>query len=107
MDLKEAYKEVLAKNAVLIDVREEEEVIESGIVEGAQFLPMSQLCESNSCWEKFKAAHPKNIRIFLYCRSGNRSGRVAEFLKMEGYDTENVGGFSEWVAAGLPHKKFP
>jgi rhodanese-related sulfurtransferase len=39
--------------------------------------------------------------VYLYCRSGNRSGRAASILRDRGFDDAlNVGGFQALRAAG-------
>lgn len=101
----EAHKLVQAGKAILIDVREEHEVRESGVAEGAQWMPMSKMDGDEPEWATFKASLPKDKTIFLYCAVGGRSGRVAEFLAQDGYATENLGGFKDLKAAGLPVKK--
>ncbi len=106
MDPKEAYTLVNAKKAVLVDVREEEELKESGLAEGALWMPTSKMDDDEPQWKSFKSTLPKGQPIIFYCRSGARSGRVAEFLRQEGFDTHNMGGFSAWTAAKLPVKKF-
>lgn len=103
----EAHKLQQSGQAILIDVREDYELQESGMADGAVWMPTSKMDSDNDEWMSFKAKLPKDKKIALYCRSGNRSGKVAEFLGMEGYDTVNVGGFKDWVAAQLPVKKFP
>ncbi|MFN3597105.1 MAG: rhodanese-like domain-containing protein [Rubricoccaceae bacterium] len=41
--------------------------------------------------------------VYLYCRSGNRSGKAAERLRARGFaQATNVGGFEALTAAGLP-----
>jgi rhodanese-related sulfurtransferase len=97
---------VSSGKALLVDVREEHELRESGLAEGAQWMPMSKMDEDEPDWAAFKAALPKDKPIFLYCAAGARSGRVAEFLAQDGYQTVNIGGFKDWVRAGLPVKKF-
>jgi rhodanese-related sulfurtransferase len=80
--------------AVLVDVREPEELAEVR-VEGAVALPMSTLQE-----------HLDELPegpLYLLCRSGARSARVTQFLEAQGYDATNVdGGILEWQAVGLP-----
>ncbi len=105
MTPKEAKELVDAGKAILIDVREEEELKESGTAEGSLWMPTSKVAEEDPEWENFKARLPKDKKIILFCRSGARSGRLAGFLQCEGFDTENMGGFSAWVSAGLPVKK--
>jgi rhodanese-related sulfurtransferase len=107
MSPKEAHELVKKGEAVLIDVREEEELQASGWAEGALWMPCSKMDEEEPEWKAFKAKLPKDKPVILYCRSGNRSGRVAEFLRGDGYDTVNLGGFNEWSGAQLPVKKFP
>lgn len=106
IDPKEAFDLVKAGKAVLVDVREEHELAESGMAEGASWMPTSLMDEDEPRWREFKASLPKDKKVVLYCRSGQRSGRVTEFLKDEGFDAENGGGFKDWQAAGLPTKSF-
>jgi rhodanese-related sulfurtransferase len=101
----EAHELVKSGKAVLVDVREEEELQESGLAEGALWMPCSKMDDEEPEWKKFKAALPKDKPVILYCRSGNRSGRVAAFLAEEGFQAENLGGFSDWARAGLPIKR--
>jgi rhodanese-related sulfurtransferase len=43
-----------------------------------------------------------NAPVFLYCRSGNRSGVAARILRDKGYtQAVNVGGYEDLVAEGL------
>lgn len=100
----EALQLVKAGKAVLVDVREEDELKESGFAEGALWMPTSEISEDTPKWQEFKAKLPKDKSILLYCRSGNRSGRIAEFLAQDGYQTVNLGGFAAWKSAGLPIK---
>jgi phage shock protein E len=38
--------------------------------------------------------------VYLYCRSGNRSGRAARLLRQRGYRAFNVGALDDLVAEG-------
>ncbi len=45
----------------------------------------------------------KNKTVYLYCRSGNRSGKAADTLKALGFQKYyNIGGFEALKTAGLP-----
>lgn len=46
----------------------------------------------------------KNKTYFVYCRSGNRSGQAAAFMKNSGFKiVYNLkSGIREWIAKGLP-----
>ena len=44
----------------------------------------------------------KNKTYYLYCRSGNRSGKAAQIMKQNGFeDVHNIGGFRDLVKAGF------
>jgi len=107
MDPKEAYGLLQNRLAILVDVREEQELKESGIAEGAAWMPTSKISENHADWTNFKKSLSKDKQVIFYCRSGARSGRVAELLAQEGFSTANAGGFGAWQALGLPVKKFP
>jgi rhodanese-related sulfurtransferase len=102
MTPQEAHELTKKGQAVLIDVREEDELREGGYADGAKWMPLSKIAEDHPDWQAYKKTLPKDKPVILYCRSGNRSGRMAEFLGMEGYQTVNLGGFAAWKAASLP-----
>ena len=102
----EAHKLFQENKAVIVDVREEDELRESGTAEGAIHAPLSWLAEGMPEWQNFRDKLPKDKTIALFCKSGGRSGRAAEFLAQDGFKTVNIGGFSAWKGAGLPVKKF-
>tara|TARA_B100001248_G_scaffold233387_1_gene194883 strand:+ start:5888 stop:6280 length:393 start_codon:yes stop_codon:yes gene_type:complete len=89
-------------NTVIIDVREESEVNNLGIVKGAIHIPRGLLefkLEPNSI------NNPLNINcetnVLIYCAGGYRSALAAKTLKDLGFkNVFNLGGFSDWVAAG-------
>ncbi|NGP87671.1 rhodanese-like domain-containing protein [Fodinibius halophilus] len=44
----------------------------------------------------------KNETYFLYCRSGNRSGKAAHIMNKKGFENVyNVGGFQDLAKAGF------
>ncbi len=107
MDPKKAFELFQQGKAILVDVREQEELEEGGMVEGAVWMPTSKMDEDNAEWTAFQKSLPKDKAVVFYCRSGNRSGRVAYFFQENGYDSHNMGGFCDWLAAGLPKRSFP
>lgn len=84
----------LGHNAVLIDVREPDEVAEASIL-GALAMPMSTLGD-----------HLDELpdgTLYVVCRSGARSARVVSALEQRGLDAVNVvGGITQWEHEGLP-----
>ncbi|HSN95498.1 MAG TPA: rhodanese-like domain-containing protein, partial [Anaerolineaceae bacterium] len=47
---------------------------------------------------------PKDTKIVVVCRSGNRSAQGRDILLKAGYEnvTSMAGGMNDWVAAGYP-----
>lgn len=78
------------RKAQLIDVREPNE-FENGHILGARNIPLSQLKM------RLKELRPDKP-VYLYCQSGMRSGRAAQFLHRKGYkDLSHLqGGFKKW-----------
>lgn len=79
-------------NAILIDVREQEEWDE-GHIEDAILIPLSELRAGKI------PALDTNIEIILYCQRGIRSKQAAAILRGEGYlNTYSMsGGYEEWL----------
>ncbi len=79
------------RKAQLIDVREPNEY-EAGHILGARNIPLSQLKM------RMKELRPDKP-VYLYCQSGSRSARAAQFLYKKGYkDLSHLqGGFKKWT----------
>ena len=100
-DVKKSYESYLSDKAVFIDVREENEV-QDGMIKGAIWIPLSKI-SSNQEKEIIKIKElTKDKKVFVYCRSGSRSGRVQEYLKQAGVEAINMGGYSGLVSENLP-----
>jgi len=97
----EAAKLVAAGSAVLVDVREPAEWAETGVATPAVLLPKSDFDGAQKQWKGF-LEQTGDKQIVLYCRSGNRSGKVAAALAAQGRKVANAGAFKDWQAAGLP-----
>jgi rhodanese-related sulfurtransferase len=78
------------RKAQLIDVREPNE-FEAGHILGARNIPMSQM---KMRMKEIRSDMP----VYLYCQSGMRSARAAQFLNRKGYKdlTQLHGGFKGW-----------
>ena len=80
----------MENNAVLLDVRTPEEHKE-GYLDGAILLPLAEL--EDKIADKVPV---KNTPIYIYCRSGRRSGIAVEKLKAVGYTKlHNLGGLKD------------
>ncbi len=100
----EAARHVADGKAVLVDVREPAEWADSGVATPAVLLPTSDFNGDQKLWKPFLAENAGK-EIILYCRSGNRSGKIAAKLAEKGMSVANAGAFKDWAAAGLPVRK--
>ena len=72
--------------AVLLDVRTPEE-FKQGYIPRSQNIPLQLIDNTKHVIED------KNTPIFVYCRSGNRSGQAKTLLEAMGYaNVKNIGG---------------
>ena len=99
--LQQARIEHEAGRALLIDIRGTREH-QSGVVQGALLLPMSQLPQKQTLI-------PKNPEqpVLLICNTQNRSKSSLAKLKEQGYQNIKYvdGGMSEWTSKGWPMVK--
>src|SRR3954453_5935162 len=90
----EEAKQLIDSGAKLIDVRTDVEY-EAGHIPGAEHIPVAEIQQHAAQFEKDQA-------VVIYCRSGNRSGPVAEAFAASGYDAHAIdGGVLGWSDAGL------
>lgn len=102
MSPNEIFDEIKQGNAVLVDVREEDELLESGIAQYAKWLPTSEIAAQSGRFKDFVASLSKDKPVVTYCAAGVRSGRFAGILNEMGFQAVNIGGFDDWVDADLP-----
>lgn len=83
----------------ILDVREPYEFA-AGHVAGARLIPLGELAGR-------LAEIPKNVPVYVICRSGHRSAQASQFLAAKGFrNVHNVqGGLLAWQAAGYPVQK--
>ena len=86
-------------NTIILDVREEQELRESGKIKGAIHVPRG-LLEFVFRPEDY-VKEPEKMKILVYCAAGARAALAAKTLIYIGYkDVFNLGGFKEWVENG-------
>ena len=94
----EAIQKMNHEDAVVIDVREPNEVA-SGKIRDAIHIPLGSLKDKTSELEKYKGKP-----MIMVCRSGNRSSHALNVLRKSGF--ENLfnlkGGIMAWQSANLP-----
>lgn len=112
-----SYEEIKQLNKypekLLIDVREPNELLETGQIPTSINIPLGQVAEELSeNFDKgaFKAKYgrdkpDKNTEIIFHCKIGRRSQNAAELARTLGYkNTKNyLGSWTEWAEKeGLP-----
>ncbi|MBO8186440.1 rhodanese-like domain-containing protein [Streptomyces sp. DW4-2] len=82
----------------LVDVREPSEWY-AGRIPGARWIPMGEL---SGRLDELERERP----VVTVCRSGHRSGQMADYLTERGYRAENLdGGVTAWTEQGLPLRR--
>ena len=98
-------KELLTEGALLLDVREQDEIQQKA------FVHTEVLNIPFSIFDENYGGLPKDRKIVVACHLGIRSLRVAQFLVIQGWDEPNIysleGGIEAWQQAGLPVKAAP
>ncbi|PHE38851.1 rhodanese-like domain-containing protein [Bacillus pseudomycoides] len=79
------------RKAQLIDIREADE-FNAGHILGARNIPLSQI---RMRYKELRKDQP----VYLYCQSGFRTGRAAQYLKKQDYKDfyQLQGGFKSWT----------
>tara|TARA_Y100001970_G_scaffold95861_1_gene120719 strand:- start:527 stop:916 length:390 start_codon:yes stop_codon:yes gene_type:complete len=100
-----SYEETCIKindGATIIDVREESELNQNGMIKNAIHIPRGLI---EFILSPDSPKNPSNINkdtiILVYCAGGYRSALAAKSLLELGFNNVfNIGGFDEWVNNG-------
>ncbi len=86
-------------DAPILDVRSEQEVEETGMVDGATRISHDRLDEIDAFLvDQF--GDDKNAAVVLYCGSGRRASRVIDAMRERGYGgLVNAGGYEDLTMA--------
>lgn len=86
----QALKDWQGNHAVILDVRTPAEYA-AGHIPGAKLIPLDEL-------PKRINEVPRDTKVYVICRSGNRSSQAVTFLRDKGYsNTHNiVSGMNAW-----------
>tara|TARA_B100000614_G_C14472417_1_gene463079 strand:- start:2 stop:385 length:384 start_codon:yes stop_codon:yes gene_type:complete len=102
LSYEETIKKINNEDSIIIDVREESEVFNQGIIKDAVHIPRGLLefkLHLNSADNPFKIN--KDTNLLVYCAGGFRSALAAKTLLDLGFkNIFNIGGFKEWVDSG-------
>jgi phage shock protein E len=89
-------KDIKKGKVILVDVRTPEEY-KAGHLKYSQNIDFKKEDFKNKIVEL-----DKSKPVYLYCRTGNRSGKTADLLKKSGYtNVYNIGGFDYLKTTGL------
>lgn len=88
----QALEDVTYGNAVLIDVREADELAEDGYIPGSIHVPLAEVAQRLP-----ELVPDLETEIIFYCASGKRSQTATEqAVDMGYYSVYNLGGLSDW-----------
>jgi phage shock protein E len=99
-EYKSHHEKIDNKDVILVDVRTPSE-FEAGHLENTQHADFlsGEFEREMQNWDKDKT-------YYLYCATGNRSGKAARQMEEAGFkNVYNIGGYSDLKAAGLPVKE--
>jgi rhodanese-related sulfurtransferase len=105
LDVDAVEAELARGDAVLVDIREAEELVANGAIPGSVHLPRGMLefyADPTSPYHREPLDPSK--RVILHCASGGRSALAAATLRQMGYDdvAHLDGGINAWKEAGKP-----
>ncbi len=94
---KNALAQIVEEPGIIIDVRTKDEY-NAGHLTKSEY----QYDVTSGDFESKISSLDKSKTYYLYCRSGNRSGKAASIMKEKGFtNVYNIGGYSALVNAGF------
>jgi rhodanese-related sulfurtransferase len=95
-------QEMLAKGAVLLDIRDSAELAATGKAAGSIHAPRGSLeFKADPASPSFDPALSFDRPVVLHCAAGGRAALAGKLLQDMGYkQVFNLGGFKDWVEAG-------
>ena len=97
--------ELASGDAILVDLREAEELAANGRIEGAVHIPRGMLeFRADPASPYHQAPLDPSARVIVHCASGGRSALAAAVLQDMGYErvAHLDGGINAWKEAGKP-----
>lgn len=91
INAEEAKAMIDREDVIILDVRTQEEY-DSGHIENAVLLPVTEIADKAE-----EILPDKDAKILIYCRSGNRSATASKDLIRMGYtNVYDFGGINSW-----------
>lgn len=95
---KEDVEKLVENYEYLLDIREKNEYIETGVIEQSNLIPLST----------FKTDYvniPEDVDVYVFCKGGGRALLGMSFMKRAGYTNKFIimkGGMSKTINSGYP-----
>jgi phage shock protein E len=105
--IEEAKKDIAEGKGIFVDVREDFEVSQ-GHAQGTLWIPLGEITSNFAAVAKKLKDEHGDIKFYIYCRSGNRSGMASQILGAQGLNCINAGGLADLaekevtIVSGLP-----
>ncbi|CUH85401.1 rhodanese-like domain-containing protein [Thalassovita mediterranea] len=98
----DAVQRAITGGALIIDVREPDELARTGKAKGALHMPMGRLrAAADPRDPMYDHRFSYDTTMALYCGSGGRAQNARKMLHAMGYsDVHVIGSLDDWVAAG-------
>lgn len=98
----DAIAQAKAGSLIVIDVREADELRQTGKAKGALHIPLSQIAaQTDPKSGHFNRKLCADTPVALYCASGMRSDRAARTMTTNGFsEVYNLGTLQDWKVSG-------
>jgi rhodanese-related sulfurtransferase len=105
-----ATRDAMRCGAALIDIRDDTQLAQDGVIAGALVIPRNVLEWRLDPTSRHRHPHAPNLddQVILMCNEGYQSSLAAATLQQLGFThaADLDGGFQAWRAAGLPVQQF-
>ena len=98
----ESLEMIKNKNTIIVDVREESEVISLGVIKNAIHIPRGLIeFQLSPHSPNNPNSIDQNTNLLIYCAGGYRSALAAKTLSDIGFkNVYNIGGYQDWIDNG-------
>lgn len=96
-----ALDEINSQQAILLDVRQKNEIIFFGNIKTAQNKPFFDFLFNKSSYLQNIIKSSENKKIYVFCKSGNRAQHIVEALIKQNQKAENLGSYNDCKKFGF------
>ncbi len=94
------------KKPILVDVRERDEIDETGLPPEALWLPTSRVLQDKKLVEQLVQKFGKERDVYFYCAAGLRSEKVRQVFAQKGVKAHNLGNLEDVKLQHMTLKPF-